>query len=944
MKKILPFFVVCQIAASSLSAQLQFVKGTSLLTPNDHYSGVPVAVTDVNGDGLDDIVRLNMGYELGIEYQTAPGQAFIHQNIGDVSDFKVQWSMCVADIDNNGFADVLTGGLYSNISLAMANTDGSNYDIIALNEPGTFAQGMNFADIDNDGWLDAFVCHDDGASRIFGNDGAGNLNLEPTWINLATVPASDNSGNYGSVWSDVDNDGDLDLYIAKCRQEPGGPTDPRRINQLFRNNGDGTYTQDTDNASGLRIGAQSWTADFGDIDNDGDFDCFITNHDVSSQLLLNDGAGYFTDITASAGLFNVISGFPIQGVFRDFDNDGFVDILVAGTISYLILNNGNKTFNTFADALGTTIASFALGDLNHDGFQDVYACYGDPIDPTSTPDELWLNEGNDNHYFGLRLRGIQSNRSAVGTKVLLYSALGIQSREVRAGESYGIMNSMQIHFGLGQEQIDSVKIFWPSGIIDVLYQPERDQYLSVQEGGCAVSTVSLVTDGPVVFCSGQDIVLSLEEDFSAYKWSNGDTTATITVTTAGTYSVTLTYSDGCTTTSNFIKTVVDPIEIPLIQASGDSIFCGGGALTLTSTPAASYLWSTGDTTQSITVTTSGQYSLTTQGLCASFNSLPFATIVIPNDPPAATPDTIAPGQTATLLTNGSNAYWYESAAGGDPIGSGAAFQTLPLNANTTYWVANKTIYDPANEFTGMADHQGSQIGDPELNGSIIFNCFYPFRLARVKVYASTAAERKIDLINLFGDVLQSKTVNIPAGTSVIDLNFDIPVGNNLQLTTDFTVNLTNLGSVGPQLWRSSAGVEYPYELPGVVRIVGANFGANRYYYFFNWEIDYDSIECTSERSPVTVVVDPTLHTNVPDWSVGTRVYPNPVSGLLHIEIDDFPDKNLSASIRNAQGMMVHRQSTGDPTFSVDVSAFPKGIYWLELSSESGVMRRKITVQ
>lgn len=136
-------------------------------------------------------------------------------------------------------------------------------------------------------------------------------------------------GSYGSVWSDVDNDGDLDLYIARCKHGVDDPGDGRRINQLFWNNGNGTYTQDLTNVSGLRIGAQSWTADFGDIDNDGDFDCLVTNHDVSSQLLENDGAGHFTDISASSDVLNTITGLTAQGIFRDFDNDGFVDILVA---------------------------------------------------------------------------------------------------------------------------------------------------------------------------------------------------------------------------------------------------------------------------------------------------------------------------------------------------------------------------------------------------------------------------------------------------------------------------------------------------------------------------------------------------------------------------------------------------------------------------------------
>ncbi|MGI9158841.1 MAG: FG-GAP repeat domain-containing protein, partial [Saprospiraceae bacterium] len=348
-------------ALHTLAAQINFTNHTHLLSPNKHYSGVAIAVLDMNGDGRDDIIRMNLGYLASVAYQQEPNMPFNTtplQALGNES----QWGMCAGDVDNNGFPDLLAGGFYDNIKILMADDNGANYNLIQLTQPTTFTQCVNFADINNDGHLDAFICHDDGEARIFGNDGTGNLVYQPGWINLATVPLSDNSGNFGSVWSDVDDDNDLDLYIATCRQGVNSPADGRRINQLFLNNGNGTYTQDTDNTSGLRIGAQSWTADFGDIDNDGDFDCFITNHDVKSQLLLNDGSGHYTDISAASGI-EIIGGLPIQGVFRDFDNDGYVDILVAGSIHYLLRNNGNRTFTAVPSVFDSNqMESFAIGD------------------------------------------------------------------------------------------------------------------------------------------------------------------------------------------------------------------------------------------------------------------------------------------------------------------------------------------------------------------------------------------------------------------------------------------------------------------------------------------------------------------------------------------------------------------------------------------------------
>ena len=424
------------LLSGSLFAQIGFTKHNDLLNPVNHYSGVAIAVVDVNGDGLDDIVRLNQGKDLSISYQTAPNQPFTQQVLAPVSN-ESQWGMCAADVDNNGICDIMSGGSYDGIKFITANDDGSAFSTYVMTAPQTFVQAVNFADVNNDGWLDAFVCHDDGVSRIFGNNGDGSFTFQPGWIDLTTLPVSDNSGNYGSVWSDVNNDGLTDLYIAKCRQGVNSATDPRRINQLFLNNGDGTYTQDVTNASGLRIGAQSWTADFGDIDNDGDFDCFITNHDVSCQLLENDGAGHFTDISEAAGIQNTIQGTAIQGVFRDFDNDGYIDILVAGSAHFLLKNNGDKTFAVENNPFDNQdMESYAIGDLNHDGFQDVYGGYANIYTtPSNIPDALWLNNGNDNHFFGLNLRGVQSNRNGVGAKIYLYIALGTQVREVRSGES-----------------------------------------------------------------------------------------------------------------------------------------------------------------------------------------------------------------------------------------------------------------------------------------------------------------------------------------------------------------------------------------------------------------------------------------------------------------------------------------------------------------------------
>lgn len=934
-----------------LSAQISFSNKTSLLTPANHYSGVAISVCDMNGDGLDDIARLSGGTALNIQYQNAPNQAFTSSGMNPLPGTNDTWGMCAADVDNDGLGDVLAGGYYNGVKIVRSNINGS-FAIQNLTTPSTFVQGVNFADINNDGWLDAFVCHDDQVARIFGNNGDGTFTYQPNWINLNSVPASDNSGNYGSVWSDVDNDGDVDLYIAHCRQGVNNATDPRRINQLFLNNGDGTYTQDVTNASGLRIGAQSWTADFGDIDNDGDFDCFITNHDVNSQLLENDGSGHFTDITSTSGLIGAIQGLPLQGVFRDFDNDGYTDILVAGDNHYIFRNNGNKTFTAVANPFDNhKMESFAIGDLNGDGFQDVYAGYANVYtDPSTIPDALWMNNGNGNHFYGLNLHGQQSNRNGVGAKVRIYSALGIQTREVRSGESYGISNSLQIHFGLGQiTNIDSAVVTWPSGVRDVIYNPVIDQYATIYEGSCLAPSVSLTAVGSSTICSGDSVTLITNDTFSTYLWSSGETTATISATAAGNYNVTVTNAEGCSAVSNSLVVVVDPIEIPHIVAFSDTIFCSGGQVDLMSTAANAYLWNTGETSQSITVSQSGSYYVEAQGQCAVFPSNAITVEVLAVDPPMVTADTILTGETATLLASGDHVNWYDSPGGQTSIASGNSFTTPALTQNTTYWVSDALVNDQPNAFVGMVDHQGTPLSDNATNGGLIFDCFSPFILAKTKVITPVGGTRKIDLKSATGDVLQTKTIDIPVGTSIIDLGFEVPVGTDLLLTTDATVNQATLGTISPQLRRSNQGCAYPYDIDGVVSIKNSTFNLDRYYYFYNWEIDFYGINCESERVPVTVEVEEMSGVDMlPGWASGLRIFPNPGNGRLNLDLPDFAGGSLMVALRNAQGQMLQTRSfsapAGHASFQTDWSEFPAGIYWLELAGKSGVTQRKLVIK
>ena len=473
-------FLICSV--TGLFAQVSFTDSTSMLSvsPESFY---PAGVADMNLDGLDDVVICDNGRNIYIEYQQPDG-SFV--NSGQLTAYtSAQWGWAIADVDGNGHRDIISGGAYNNVRMLKADdAAGSSFSQSLLPGPGLFVQCTNFADIDNNGVADYFACHDDAESRIWENDGSGNFTQADSWIDMTTTPASDNSGNYGSTWVDVDRDGDLDLYISKCRGGVGSSSDPRRVNQLFINDGAGGWTEEAA-ARGVADGEQTWASDFADLDNDGDFDLIMTNHTGDDLVVYkNIGSGFFTEITSATDIS--VSGTGLQVKCADFNNDGFIDILNAGLDQALWLNDGDLTFTEAVGAI-PRLTTMAVGDLNNDGFSDIYA------DLNGAPDKIYLNDANSNHYINFRLTGVASNADAIGALVEIYGAWGLQIREVRAGESYGIANTFVNMFGIGTAtSCDSARIIWPSGTVDLVIAPGIDQTHDIVEGSTSCNASSVV--------------------------------------------------------------------------------------------------------------------------------------------------------------------------------------------------------------------------------------------------------------------------------------------------------------------------------------------------------------------------------------------------------------------------------------------------------------------
>jgi hypothetical protein len=930
------------IAFQPVMSQVSFKNAnTKLATPGFH-SGCPVTIADWNSDGLDDIIRLDEGRYCNVEVQQT-NQMYLSVYLGDFGGGA--WAMTVADVDHNGYKDIAADGM-NGIGILKTNSTGTGASMVWLPASGFFLQNATFGDFNNDGWIDLFCCDDNAPSHIYMNDGAGNFALSSI-IDFDVTPGqtigttNDDSGNYGSVWTDFDNDGDMDLYIAKCRQISGSTSDPRRIDVLFVNDGNNNYTEMAA-TYGVANGWQTWTVSFGDLDNDGDLDLLATNHDHESQIFENDGTGHYSDITATTN-FDITDITPIESVIADFDNDGFNDILVTGSDSRFYLNNGNMTFTKIETLFNSNdMESFAIGDLNHDGFLDIYGSHATIYtNPSNIDDVIWLNEKNSNHFITLSLKGTTSNIGAIGARAMVYSSLGTQVSEIRSGESYGTCNSSQLHFGLGTvTAIDSIVISWPSGLTQTIISPDVDQFISVVEGSCVSPSTAVSASGPLVICTGQTVDLTAPAGYS-YLWSDGSTTQTLSVSTSGEYGVQITEAgNACIGTSATFNIIAGPNETPTISASSTVEFCDGESVELIA-PAglSSYQWSDGSTTQNITVSAAGIYSLTIQGLCQAWTSNAInITVHTPITPVAADATLPAPGSATLTATDGDNLIWYDAPTAGNIVATGPTFNTPVLSADATYYLESGELFNRV-DATGIPYAANTYSGNTT-NANMLFNAIDDCILTSVKVYTDMAGDRLIELRSAATNaLLDSMTVYIQPDTQVINLNFVLTAGTSYRLTTNAAVNqaIPGWGNVSPRLKRNNGGVNYPYTVQNVLSITGTDLGQQLFYYFYDWKVTTET-RCASPRVPVNVFITVGIAELA---EAGIRVYPNPASDKLNIELENKEDYRVM--ITDVSGRVVKDENISGTSF-ISLDGIAAGSYTLRMQNETKIINSKIVIQ
>lgn len=463
-------------------------------------------VDDFERNGLLDIVTSDFG-------QCAPMHFFHNNGDGTFSDRTAQTglsdqlgglNLIQTDYNNDGCLDILVlRGAWEfpqRMSLLRNNCDGTFTDVTkaaGLDVPIQTQAGV-WADIDNDGYLDLFVGNEGGPSHLFRNKGDG------TFEDISHAAGIDRVAyTKGVVAADYDNDGYVDFYVSNLNGD----------NFLFHNNHNRTFT-DTARKAGVQKPWQSFAAWFFDYDNDGWPDLFVTSYYVSVdesvrsylglspnsetlKLYKNLGDGTFEDETADVGLDRVF--MPMGANFGDIDNDGFLDIyLGTGNPSYASLLPNvmlhNKEGKFFADVTAATGTGelhkghgVAFADIDNDGDEDLLEETGGAVLGDSHGFRLFENPGNDNDWISLHLVGVKTNRAAVGAKIkVTVEDEGKPPRSiyrtVGSGGSFGASPLTQ-HIGLGKSaRILDLEITWPTSRSRQNFSNvAANQFLEIQE-------------------------------------------------------------------------------------------------------------------------------------------------------------------------------------------------------------------------------------------------------------------------------------------------------------------------------------------------------------------------------------------------------------------------------------------------------------------------------
>jgi hypothetical protein len=464
---------------------------------------------DFDNDGLLDLITSTWEAGQSMAYYRNKGDGTFEDRTAAAGlSQQGAGSNCVqTDYNNDGFLDVfIARGAWYPIpmrpSLLRNNGNGTFTDVTreaGLMLPMNSICGI-WADFDNDGFLDLFVCCEPGPNRLFRNRGNGTFEDVAERAGVVGKLAT----SKGAAWIDYDNDGYPDLFLTYLGAMP----------QLFHNNRDGTFTDVTE-AMGITGPARGFGCWAFDYDNDGWLDIFATCYLFSlgdviqdmrgeptytrtldvTRLYRNLGGKKFVDVSKEAGVDKIFATMGCN--FGDFTNDGYLDFYLgtgAPANSTLVPNRmfKNVAGRRFAEVTTTSRTGHlqkghgvACGDWDRDGNVDIFIEVGGAIPGDRYHNVLFQNPGHDNNWLEVKLVGKKTNRPAIGARIKAVTAgdhpLTVH-RHVSSGASFG-GNPLQQHLGLGKAAaVATLEIDWPtSGTKQVFHNVKANQAIEITE-------------------------------------------------------------------------------------------------------------------------------------------------------------------------------------------------------------------------------------------------------------------------------------------------------------------------------------------------------------------------------------------------------------------------------------------------------------------------------
>lgn len=472
------FFLFLLTPRQYVHAQTQanFVEMAEAMGLNNAGRNSGIAVADFNNDDLDDIY-VSQSNGTNLLYEAQPDGRFVEIGAqAGVAHTGTTTQSIWGDIDNDGDLDLFLGNRMEPNKLYLNQGNGTFVDISAsagVNKMGLTKAAM-FGDIDNDGFIDLYVANLGTQNEMYRNNG----NLTFTDITFLSG-ATDTQIAMGALFFDYDNDNDLDLYLTHDANQP---------NILYQNDGSGHFI-DVSAATNTNHGGQGMGVDFGDVNNDGHLDLYITNL-YENTLLLNNGNGSFSNISAFAGVTDLGMGWGT--LWFDYDNDGWQDIYVANDSYFspfaniLYKNMGDLTFQIVSDStvLSSMFGGYGVASLDNDmdGWLDLYLANNGG---GGNDENQYFNNQNqtpDHHWVKVKTTGTISNKAGIGARVTLEVGDHILVDEVCAGSGYASQNSLTLHFGLGlATTIDRMTVRWSAGTEEVFENLAVDRLYQVIE-------------------------------------------------------------------------------------------------------------------------------------------------------------------------------------------------------------------------------------------------------------------------------------------------------------------------------------------------------------------------------------------------------------------------------------------------------------------------------